>query len=108
MKVKAVLFGLILVAILFCTTNHSRAYVAPNYSLDPLGYPSEHPWQHNDSYEPNDSLGCLTTNVVILPICPGMKAILWIQDTRDMKGSSGAPGGPKNNHIQILYLRKSR
>ena len=108
MKGKAIFWGLILMAILFCVTYHSWACVGPPRYADPLGYPSEHPWQHNDSQGPSDTLGSWTTHIVILPFGTGMKAILWIQDTREMKGSSDAPGGPKNNHIQISPLRKSR
>jgi hypothetical protein len=108
MKGKAIFWGLILMAILLFMVYHSQARMGPPYYADPLGYPSEHPWQHNDSQEPNDTLGCWTTHIVILPISPSMKGILWIQNTSEIKGSSDASGGPKNNHIQILPLRKSR
>ncbi|MCJ7577517.1 MAG: hypothetical protein MUO91_03615 [candidate division Zixibacteria bacterium] len=108
MKVKAILFGLILMAILFCTANHNQAHVGPNYSFDTLSYPSEHPWQHNHSYVPSDSSTYRATHIMILPICPGIKAILLIQNASDTKGLSCAPGGLKNNHIQNVDSRKSR
>ena len=55
MKGKAIFGGLILMAILFCMAYHSQACVGPPYSLDPLGYPSEHPWQDVKS-PPTDSI----------------------------------------------------
>ncbi len=110
MKVKAILFGLILMAILFCTAHHNQAKCVgpPYYFSDPISYPSEHPWQHNDSYVPSDSSTYRATHIMILPICPGIKAILLIQNTSDTKGLSCAPGGLKNNHIQNVDSRKSR
>lgn len=48
MKVKVVIFALVLIAIVICLPNRNQAYVGPPY-FDRLGYPDEHPWQESDS-----------------------------------------------------------
>jgi hypothetical protein len=44
MKVKVVIFALVLIAIVICLPNRNQAYVGPPY-FDRLGHPDEHPWQ---------------------------------------------------------------
>jgi len=89
MKVKAVLFGLILMAILFCTTNHSRAYVAPNYSLDPLGYPSEHPWQDVESPPTDDIVTQQISCVSVMVIGPAKMILIRSSQIKSMSESTG-------------------
>lgn len=107
MKVEAILFGLILIGILFCLPNHSQACVGPPY-FDPLGYPSEHPWQHNDSPGPEDNLDCPTVHIVILPINFSIKAIQLIQGINCTKRSSDRPSRLESDHVHKFHSCKKR
>jgi hypothetical protein len=77
MKVKAILFGLILIAILFCTTHHSLAKCVgpPYYISDPISYPSEHPWQ-DVKFPPTDDIVTQQINRVSVIVIGPAKIIL--------------------------------
>lgn len=69
MKVKAILFALIFILIFICLPNRNQAYVGPPYygPSDPLGYPSEHPWQDVKS-PPGDDINATEINFGIVII----------------------------------------
>jgi hypothetical protein len=76
MKVKVVLFGLILIAILFCTTKHNQACVGPPYNYpDPISCPSEHPWQDVKS-PPTDDIVIQQISLVSVIVIGPTKMIL--------------------------------
>ena len=48
MKVKVVIFALVLIAIVICLPNRNQAYMGPPY-FDRFNRVDEHPWQESDS-----------------------------------------------------------
>ncbi|MCK4386396.1 MAG: hypothetical protein KAW52_09050 [candidate division Zixibacteria bacterium] len=66
MKVKVILFGLVLFGILFCLPNQNQARRGPPY-FDPIDYPNEHPWQDSDSPLIEDEI-----------ITPQKSSVIWI------------------------------
>lgn len=71
MKGKVVLLGLVLIAILFCGINHSRALVRPpNYYSEPISCPSEHPWQDVNSPPTDDIVIPQLSSVSVIVIGP--------------------------------------
>ena len=107
MKVKALIFALMLIGIFICLPNQNQAYVGPPY-FDPLEHPNEHPWQHDDSPGPGDSENYLTCDIVIFPINFGFKAIQFIQGTNGTKRSSDRPSEIERNDVPKLQFREKR
>lgn len=107
MKLKAILLGSILVVALFCISNQSQANLGPPYG-GPISYPSEHPWQHDNSLESEDSLNCSTPHIVILPIGFHIKVIRFFQGFNSTKGLIDRPGRIKNDQNPGLYSGDKR
>ena len=78
MRVKVVIFALVLIGIFVYLPNQNQAYLGPPY-CDRFGYPSEHPWQHDGSPRIQDSLDPVLSRVVVLFVGLPTKAILLIQ-----------------------------
>jgi len=94
MKVKAVLFGLILVALLFCTTKHNQACVGPPYNYpDPISYPSEHPWQDVQSPPTDDIVTQQISSVSVIVIGPAK--MIRIRSSRIKSKSEITEPAPK-------------
>ncbi len=66
MKVKALIFTLMLIGIFICLPNQNQAYVGPPY-YDPLEYPNEHPWQDLES-PPSDDINHPEISSIVLII----------------------------------------
>ncbi len=107
MRVKFAISALILLAIVACLPDNGQAYIGPPY-LDPEGYPSEHPWQHEDSPGPGDSLNYPTARVVIVPIGMSAVAIQLIQEANCIKRSSDGPHGLESDHVRKQQFRNKR
>jgi hypothetical protein len=107
MRVKFVISALILLAIAACLPGNGQAYVGPPY-LDPEGYPSEHPWQHEDSPGPGDTLNYPTASVVIVPIGMSAVAIRLIQEANYIRRSSDRPPRLESDHVRKLQFRNKR
>lgn len=90
MKLKVILFGLILFAILFYMTNHSQACVGPPY-FGRDGYPSEHPWQDVES-PPVDDIVTQEINaksvIVIIPTKMILIRVSQIKSKSEMTGQT--------------------
>jgi hypothetical protein len=107
MKLQVFLWGSILVAALFCLGNQSQANLGPPY-INPITTPSEHPWQHDNSIEPGDSIYYSTHHIVILPLGFNLKPIWFFMWNSSTKGLTDRPGRLNNDHISELYLRDKR
>ena len=75
MKVKVIIFALVLIAIVICLPNHNQAYVGPPY-FDRLTHPDEHPWQESDSPPIDDDIITPENSFVIWIIGPPTKIII--------------------------------
>ena len=87
MKVKIVLVGLGLLMFIFCSVGLSQAAMSPKNNVRFLTYPSEHPWQHDDSPGPPDSSDSGAPRMVILPVSSTINSILLIRIPRGITGS---------------------
>ena len=91
MKTKIVLVGMGFLMFIFCSINLSQAAMDIRENIHYLSAPNEHPWQHDDSPRPPESLDRPLSFVVILPAGPAIKAILFIH----------APGVPPTQGIGL-------
>jgi hypothetical protein len=105
MKVKLIPAGLILFGFLFCLINYGQATVDPWWENR---YPGEHPWQHEDSPGPGDSLGYSPPHIVILPINFSIKVILLIPCSDCINGLSDGPHRIESDRVQKLHFRKEK
>lgn len=77
MKIRAVLIVLALLVFVFCTGTLSHAAMSPKYSLLPPV--NEHPWQHDGSPDPGDTLGPSPSPAVTWPMPLTVNGILFIR-----------------------------
>ena len=107
MQVKFVISALILLAVVVCLPDESEAYVGPPYA-DGLGTAGEHPWQHEDSPGPGDSLDYRTARIVVFPIGTRAQVIQLILDGSCFKRSGDSAHGLENDHVRKLQFRNKR
>ena len=67
MKLKAILLGSILVVALFCISNQSQANVGPS---GPISYPSEHPWQDQNTPPGGDVNTFQISRGIVITVIP--------------------------------------
>ena len=111
MRVKFVISALILLAIVVCLPHGSEAYVGPPYG-DNLGTAGEHPWQHDDSPGPGDTLNHPTTritaHIVVFRVGINTVAIQLIQQANCDKRSSDRPLRNESDQVRRLQFRNER
>jgi hypothetical protein len=111
MRVKFVISALILLAVVVCLPRENQAYVGPPY-FDPDGYAGEHPWQHDGSPGPGDSLNHLTArikaHIVVFPVGINTMAIQLIREANCDTRSSDRPHRVESDHVRRLQFRNER
>lgn len=90
MKAKMIIFALILSVVFVYLPNLSQAYVGPPYY--PFGYPSEHPWQDQES-PPGEDVNVTDTNfrIVIIGVPTKIIMIRGVQIKSDIEMNRQAP-----------------
>lgn len=77
MKIRVILMALGLFLFVFCTSGLSHAAMSPKYQIQPPV--DEHPWQHDGSPDPGDTLTPGLIPLVIWPISANGKCLLFIR-----------------------------
>ena len=86
MRIRTFLVVLGLLLFIICTVSPGQAALSRKNNLNYLALPNEHPWQHEGSPGDQDTLSPSPIGGVIVPLAPGIRAILFIQTHIGIKG----------------------
>jgi len=86
MRIRTFLVVLGLLLFIICTVSSGQAAHSRRNNINYLGPQDEHPWQHKGPPGDQDTLSPSLIGGVIVPLAPGIRAILFIQTHIGIKG----------------------
>jgi hypothetical protein len=80
MRIRAVIAGLALLALLFCSVSQGQAANSLRHNIHNNPPAGEHPWQHGGAPDPGDDPDYrLVPSVIIIPGVLSVQAVVLIQ-----------------------------